>query len=202
MEVDAGKVTHFNGLNNHMHTTAYTPSEDCESHWTYGEIIELPLSASSATLKELLEIIRLDLGQDAVIELDQELVLELECMGCSTSEKMVTPMSDVSFEAAHCPSCGQMREVKMNHLITGDEPYLHRTLNSIGIPALHILRANNGEEYRFYELTGDLAETLHFSHFADTSGAIPIRKRIKIKGSVKIKDPKDNPAAGKIKLKD
>jgi adenylyltransferase/sulfurtransferase len=202
MDVEAGKVTHFNGLNNHMHTTAYTPSEDCESHWTYGEITELPLSAESATLKDLLEIIQLDLGQDAAIELDQEIVLGLECMACQTAEKMVKPMSEVSFEEAHCPNCGQMREVKMTHIITGDEPFTHHTLASIGVPPLHIIRANNAEEYRFYELTGDLKETLHFSHFEDTSGEVPLRERIKIKGAVKIKSPEENPAAGKITLKD
>src|SRR5512138_3347361 len=38
MPVEPGKVTHFNGLNNMMHTTAYVPREECESHWTYGDV--------------------------------------------------------------------------------------------------------------------------------------------------------------------
>lgn len=202
MDVEAGKVIHYNGLTNHMHTTAYTAKEDCESHWIYGDITELPLSAASATLAELLQIIRIDLGDDSVIELDQEIVLELECLTCKTTENTVSPLSKVSFEAAHCPNCGNMREVKLTHMITGEEPFLHHTLASAGIPALHIIRANNGEEYRFYELTGDLKETLHFSDFVDTTGEIPLRDRIKIGGKVKIKDPSQNPAAGKIKIKD
>jgi len=202
MDVEAGKVIHYNGLTNHMHTTAYTAREDCESHWIYGDITELPLSAETATLAELLQIIKIDLGDDAVIELDQEIVLGLECLTCKTTESTVSPLSRVSFEAAHCPNCGNMREVKLTHLITGEEPFLHHTLASVGIPALHIIRANNTEEYRFYELTGDLAETLHFSDFEDTSGIIPLRDRIKIGGKVKIKDPAQNPASGKIKIKD
>ena len=202
MDVEAGKVIHYNGLTNLMHTTAYTAREDCESHWIYGDITELPLRAETATLAELLQIIRIDLGDESVIELDQEIVTALECLTCKTSENIVSPMSEVSFEAAHCPNCGHMREVKMNHLITGDEPFLHHTLASVGIPPLHILRANNTEEYRFYELTGDLKETLHFTDFNDTSGEIPLRDRIKIGGKVKIKDPSQNPAAGKIKIKD
>ncbi|MBA4420340.1 MAG: hypothetical protein C0391_04260, partial [Anaerolinea sp.] len=48
---------------------------------------------------------------------------------------------------------------------TGEEPFLNQTLASVGVPALHILRAYNSEEYRFYELTGDLKEALHFKHF-------------------------------------
>ncbi len=202
MDVEAGKVIHYNGLTNHMHTTAYTHQEDCESHWIYGDITELPLRAETATIQELLKIIKIDLGDEAVIELDQEIVLELVCASCSKAENTIKPMSEVSFEAAHCPNCGEMREVKMTHLITGEEPFLHHTLASIGIPALHILRARNSQEYRFYELTGDLKETLHFSDFEDTTGEVPLRDRIKIGEKVKIKIPGKNPAAGKIKLKD
>jgi len=202
MDVEPGKVIHYNGLNNQMHTTAYTHQEDCESHWIYGDITELPISAHTATLEELLGIIKIDLGEEAVIELDQEIVLVLECMGCSTVENTLSPISQVSFEAAHCPNCGEMREVKMTHLITGEEDFLHRTLASVGIPPLHILRANNTQEYRFYELTGDLQETLHFKHFENTGDEITLRDRIKIGKPIKIKSPSKNPAAGKIKLKD
>ena len=49
--VKPGSVMHFNGMTNEMHVTAYTPVEDCESHWTYGEITELPLRADTTTLK-------------------------------------------------------------------------------------------------------------------------------------------------------
>ena len=50
MPVEPGKVTHFNGMVNEMHTTAYSPKDDCESHWTYGEITELPARAERTTL--------------------------------------------------------------------------------------------------------------------------------------------------------
>jgi adenylyltransferase/sulfurtransferase len=170
MPVEAGKVMHFNGLNNHMHTTAYLADEDCESHWTYGEISEIPLHSETNTLENLLTVARADLGPEAVIELDQELILSLSCGLCGTKEAALKPMSAVSFEAAHCPTCGEMREVEMTHIIAGDEPFLRRSLQSVGVPPLHILRANNGAEYRFYELTGDLEEALHFRHFQETNG--------------------------------
>ncbi|MDH3944866.1 MAG: ThiF family adenylyltransferase [Anaerolineae bacterium] len=202
MDVEAGKVTHFNGLTNHMHTTAYSHRDDCESHWIYGDVTELPIGAQTTTLKELYEIIRDDLGEEAVIELDQEIVLELECMTCQTVENTISAMSQVSFEAAHCPNCGNMREVKMTHVITGEEPYLQRTLASVGIPPLHIIKANNTKEYRFYELTGDLKNSLHFDHFAGTSDEVPVRERIKIGKKVRIKSAGQSPAAGKIKIKD
>ncbi|MFZ5858758.1 MAG: ThiF family adenylyltransferase [Chloroflexota bacterium] len=203
LPTEPGKVTHFNGMTNEMHTTAYSPREDCESHWTYGEITELPARAERTTLADLLRIARADLGPDAMIELDQELITALECPNCHTKENILKPLSEVSFEAAHCPSCGVLRESTMTHVVTGDEKFLHRALSSVGVPSLHILRAHNGVEYRFYELTGDLNEALHFSHFAQVGGnGAPARGRVRLKGEIKIKDdlPK-NPARGRVKLR-
>jgi hypothetical protein len=90
----------------------------------------------------------------------------------------------------------------LTHVITGQEKFLHRTLASVGVPALHILRANNGVQYRFYELTGDLPEALHFRHFEQTAGAdSPARGRVRLKDEVKIKGVKINPARGRVKLR-
>ncbi|MEK6221458.1 MAG: HesA/MoeB/ThiF family protein, partial [Chloroflexota bacterium] len=188
MDVESGKVTHFNGLTNHMHTTAYVEDEDCESHWVYGEITELPLRAETATLKDLLEIARTDLGKDALIELDQELILDLNCSVCQKNETMLQPISAVSFEMGHCPNCGEMREVNMTHHIHGEEEFLNRTLFSVGIPPLHIVRANNGVDYKFYELSGDLKTSLHFSDFEGTNGAEPqVESRIRLGKTIKPK---------------
>lgn len=165
MPVEPGKVLHYNGYTNFMHTTAYVPDAECESHWIYGDVTELPLRAETNTLAELLEIARGDLGPDTVLELDQELVLSLNCAACNTVEHVLKPLADVSFEAGHCPTCGEMREVNLTHSITGNEVFLQRTLHSVGVPPLHILRATNGAEFRFYELTGDLPTALHFNDF-------------------------------------
>jgi adenylyltransferase/sulfurtransferase len=228
MPIEPGKVTHFNGLTNVMHTTAYVPREECESHWTYGEVTELPARAERTTLQDLLRIARADLGEHAAIELDQELVTSLECPKCHSMEQVLKPMSEITFEAGHCPTCGILRDAQFTHVITGEENFLHRTLSSIGVPALHILRAQNGLEYRFYELTGDLPEALHFRHFDRSEPEkIQVRERIRLKGSIpsptsatattvgstpgRIRLKEDasqkgtpvrvKPAAGKIKLK-
>jgi molybdopterin/thiamine biosynthesis adenylyltransferase/DNA-binding transcriptional regulator YhcF (GntR family) len=189
MPVEAGKVVHFNGLNNEMHTSAYVPREDCESHWVYGDVVELPARADQTTLAEMLRIVRQDLGEDAVIELDQELILSLSCPSCNTREEVLRPLEDVTFEAGHCPSCGILRETEMTHEITGGESFLHRTLGSIGVPPLHILRARNASEFRFYELTGDLPEALHFRHFEGVAAAgTPLRERISLGAEVEPAD--------------
>ena len=200
MPVEPGKVVHFNGMTNEMHTTAYITREDCESHWTYGEINELPLRSETTTLDDLLRIIRADLGPEAVIELDQELILDLECPVCMTVDPILRPISEVSFEGAHCPTCGTFRETNMTHTVTGVESFTHHTLASIGVPPLHILRAHNSEEYRFYELNGDLPEALHFSHYegSERHPKIRMRNSIHLGDEVDIRDDSSRPARGRI----
>ncbi len=184
LPVQAGKVIHYNGMTNEMHISAYRARDDCESHWTYGEVTELQARAEKTTLEDLLRIARAELGPEAVIELDQELVLSLDCLHCRTTEPVLRPLAQVTFEAGHCPACGTLRQVNMTHLIRGDEPFLGRTLASVGVPPLHILRAFNGREYRFYELTGDLAEALHFRHFEGPSAVpeVQAQPRIRLRG--------------------
>ena len=180
MPVEAGKVTHFNGYTNHLHTTAYMPDQDCESHWIYGEVTELPLRAGSSTLRDLLSVAQSDLGSEAIIELDEELVLTLNCMNCNTIEHVLKPMSDVTYEAGHCPTCGLMREVNLTHTIRGDENFTDNTLASVGIPPLHVVRATNGREFRFYELNGDLEEALHFDDFTEAVPSPPHSHRVQL----------------------
>ncbi len=194
--VEPGKVIHFNGMTNEVHTTAYTAVEDCESHWTYGDITELPLRADTTTLSDMLQIAHRDLGPDAVLELDQELVLSLHCPQCGTREEVLQPISQVGFNRAHCPTCGVLRETEMTHALHGDEDFLERTLASVGVPALHVLRAYNTEEYRFYELHGDLQDALHFSHFERPADEEPIR----LSGRIKLKEPSKSSTKPKIKI--
>ena len=202
MPVEAGKVVHFNGLTNDMHTTAYVPRDDCESHWTYGEITELPARAERATLDDLLRIARADLGPEAIIELDQELVTSLECPNCHTLEDVLRPVSEITFEAGHCPTCGELREAQFTHMITGEENFLHRTLANVGVPPLHILRAHNGFEYRFYELSGDLPEALHFRHFEQTESEKPLKigGRIRLKEEVNLAESPINSVRNRIRI--
>lgn len=204
MPVEPGKVIHFNGMTNEMHTTAYLTRDDCESHWTYGEVIELPARAESTTLRDMLKIARADLGPDAILELDQELILALRCPICRTVEQILQPISQVSFEFAHCPACGALRETEMTHAITGDETFLDRSLASIGVPPLHVVRALSAQDYRFYELSGDLPTALHFNDFEEPSPTRrdAIRSRIHLGKQVSVDEGARSPARGRVVLHD
>ena len=202
MDVEAGKVIHFNGMTNEMHTTSYVAKEDCESHWIYGEIIELPLRADTTTIEAMMKIVNADLGPNALLDLDQELILSLECPSCKTLENILRPISEISFESAHCPNCDVLRETQMTHSLSGKEPFKHRTLASIGVPPLHILRAYNEKEFRFYELTGDLPEAFSFSDFSD-SRKYPrkaIRDRIQLGDEVVLPNSTVSNRQGRIKF--
>jgi hypothetical protein len=131
------------------------------------------------------------------------LLTSLDCPNCHTVEQVLRPLSEVTFEAGHCPTCGVLREATLTHMISGEENFLHRTLASVGVPPLHILRAHNGVDYRFYELAGDLPEALHFRHFeqAQKNTSESVRGRVRIKGEVKIKDLPPNQTRGRVKLR-
>jgi hypothetical protein len=88
-------------------------------------------------------------------------------------------------------------------MITGEEPFLNRTLASVGVPPLHIIRAHNGTEYRFYELSGDLPDTLHFRHFESSLKVEVKAPRIRIKEKVQLKDaPLVIRPRGRVRLRD
>jgi hypothetical protein len=69
---------------------------------------------------------------------------------------------------------------------------------------LHILRAQNGLEYRFYELTGDLPEALHFRHFErNETEPLRIGERIRLKGEMHLLDTTTSkPVQSRIRIKD
>ena len=200
LPVEPGKVVHFNGLTNEMHTSAYLPRDDCESHWIYGDVTELPARADRTSLEEMLRMARADLGPEAVLELDQEIVVSLNCPTCGTQEQVLRPLDEVTFESGHCPSCGVLRETELTHEISGRETFLHRTLSSVGVPRLHILRAHNAREFRFYELTGDLPEALHFRDFTGPQEPqpLPLRERIRLKARSDEEVGQENPAHGRV----
>ncbi len=62
-------------------------------------------------------------------------------------------------------------------------------------------------EYRFYELTGDLPEALHFRHFEQTiklAGADPLKvgSRVRLKDEIRIMDPASGSVRDRIRIKD
>lgn len=153
----AGEGLIFNGLINDVYKTKYTPTEECESHFSYDPIIETPFCAKSTTLQEVLQWLKKEFGDKALLELDRELILYLDCPACHQRELILKPQGKVFEQEALCPNCQTLREVESTHYLHGNEPFLERTLFEVGIPELHILSAVSEQGTHYFELTGDVS---------------------------------------------
>ncbi len=164
MEVQPGKALMINGLTNDIYMTEYPVKDGCMSHSMLEPIVELPdVTAAGTTLGALLAIARERLGPEAVLEFDSELVVAMECSSCGQDEPIFQRMARLYEDAAVCPNCGAKREMRLTHRITGEEDFLDRTLAQVDVPPLGIIRARNGRERVYFELTGDKATFLQFT---------------------------------------
>jgi adenylyltransferase/sulfurtransferase len=163
MEVQPGKALMINGLTNDIYTTEYPVKDACMSHATLEPIVELiERSSADTTLGELLAISRERLGPETVLEFDGELVVSMVCPNCNLESQVLRKMARLSESAFTCPNCGGRREMILTHRIDGSEDFLSATLEEVDIPPLGIVRARNGSESVYYELTGDLGKALGF----------------------------------------
>lgn len=163
MEVQPGKALMINGLTNDIYTTEYPENGACFSHSRMDPIVELPgIKASNTTLGGLLEIASDRLGDAAVLEFDGEIVVAMDCPSCGRSEPIFEKMARLYENATTCPNCGSRREMRLTHRIEGNEPFLNRTLEEFDVPPLGIIRARNGDERQYLELTGDTETFLAF----------------------------------------
>ncbi len=163
MEVQPGTALMINGLTNDIYTTEYPVREGCFSHSMLSPIIELPeASAETTTVADLLHVARQRLGDATVLEFDGEIVVSMECPNCGQVSPVYKRMARLYEGQFACPNCGERREMRLTHRITGDEDFLERTLAEIDVPPLGILRARNGQKHLFLELTGDKATFLRF----------------------------------------
>lgn len=156
MEVISGRGLVFNGLMNDVYTTEYPVKEDCQSHWIWQPIVELPwASAEKTTLKKMWQEACKLLGPTTTIAIPP-FVTEMECLKCGKIVPFNRPIHTISVEEGNCTDCKDIMQIHRYERIKGDEPFLDRTLAEIGIPPLDILPASNESyEEAFFELTGD-----------------------------------------------
>jgi adenylyltransferase/sulfurtransferase len=156
MEVQPGKAIMINGLTNDIYTTEYPVKKGCMSHSRLEPIVELPeVTAESTTLGELLEIAQDHLGEDAALEFNGELVVSMYCPACDETTPVFKQMARLYEEESVCPNCNGRREMNLTHRISGDEPFLDRTLAQVDVAPLSIIRGRGREGRIYLELTGD-----------------------------------------------
>ena len=57
------------------------------------------------------------MGDDAVLELEHELVLGASCQRCDRSEDVMAPVDALDAGAGLCPKCGEPSKLEFAHTI-------------------------------------------------------------------------------------
>ncbi|GHU64761.1 hypothetical protein AGMMS49983_11200 [Clostridia bacterium] len=153
----AGKGYVFNGLTHDSYVVEYQRKENCMSHETFDFVAEMPWASDSITLRELLQTIKAELGETAVVDLDRDIATTATC-SCGAAKDLFAPVHKLRGEDITCPQCGQTMSFQQFHTLEGGEEFLDKTVQSIGLPLLHIVSGRVGFDIRQYEFTGDLIE--------------------------------------------
>jgi hypothetical protein len=146
----------INGLTNDVYTTEYPVKDFCMSHSRLEPIVELPdARADKTTLADLFTIAHAELGDEAALEFDGELVVSMHCPTCDETTPFFKRMARLYEQEQTCPTCSTKRDLNLTHRINGDEDFLARTLAEVDVPPLSIIRARSGDKHVYYEITGD-----------------------------------------------
>jgi len=160
LEVLAGKGYVFNGLTHDSYVVTYTRKPDCYSHETFDEIRQTGRSVNETTLRDLLNEIKSELGDDAIVEFNNDVLEGLECTHCETIESVFKSLGKVTEEEGQCPECGEMRFARTLHSVYGGEDFLDKTFAEIGIPPFDIVTGRAGMNQIFLEFDKDAPTVL------------------------------------------
>lgn len=163
MEVEPGIGMMINGLTNDIYKTEYPVIPD-RLHAPLEPIVPLVNNRSdSTTLADLLTIARSMIGSEAVLEFSGEIVISMTDPESGDEQFYFKRMARLTEREYLSPISGLRRDMHLTHRVTGTEDYLDRTLADFDQPPLSIIRARNGKERVYLELTGDKESFFQFS---------------------------------------
>ncbi|NQT40487.1 MAG: ThiF family adenylyltransferase [Planctomycetes bacterium] len=160
LEVLAGRGFVFEGTTHQSYVVSYTRKEDCPAHDADDPVEVLPLRVGETRVGDFLERVRGDLGPEAVIETNTDLLASLHCPKCDSDEPLLTSLGKVTERQGRCPQCGEDRAPETYHTIGQQEALLDHTLAELGVPAWDVLAGRCGLRQCFYEFAGDREEVL------------------------------------------
>lgn len=149
-----GKGFVFNGLTHDSYVIDYQEKPDCMSHDIYEDIIKMPWSVTNVTIKEAINQVHSDLGENAVVELDRDIATVAKCE-CGHQKELFTPVHKLKGSMLTCPHCGKQMSFESVHTFNGNEEYAELTFEKIGIPKLHIISGRSGLNIKHYEFSND-----------------------------------------------
>lgn len=142
----AGKGLVFKGLTNEFYEVVYQRKKGCYGHEALGELVPLHAGVQDLSLGAILEKARSELGADAALELNRDVLRELECPNCHTRTERLASLGTVTEAQARCPACETERIPHVLHEIDGDCGLLAKTPAEIGVPPFDIVTARCGEK--------------------------------------------------------
>jgi molybdopterin/thiamine biosynthesis adenylyltransferase len=157
----AGQGFIFDGTNLQSYLVSYPRLDDCPSHDVMSPIEVLPWSVADTTVGTLLDHIRSDLGPNAMIEVNHDLLSSLTCPTCDRTFPRFASLGKVTESDGLCPQCGAPCAPNMYHTIGAELPP-GKTLAQLGVPPWDILAGRCGMNQRYYEFAGDRARVLGY----------------------------------------
>ncbi|MCO5190167.1 MAG: ThiF family adenylyltransferase [Anaerolineae bacterium] len=155
MEVEPGVGMMINGLTNDIYKTEYPVVAD-RLHAPLEPIVPLANNCSdTTTLADLLTIARGMIGSEAALEFSGEIVISMTDPESGDEQFYFKRMARLTEREYLSPTSGLRRDMHLTHRVTGEEDFLNRTLAEFDQPPLAIIRARNGKERIYLELTGD-----------------------------------------------
>ena len=154
MPVAAGSAMVFNGVTNQFYTTRLPFRDDCLSHETYPEPIELPLG-HAAPVARLFEAAHRTLEGPLTLALERDLVVAIACPRCGGRSEVLRPRTKVRQSEAVCPSCREPGRPEIVNAIEEGTDLASQPLARVGVPAYDIVRIDGESASGFFLLAGD-----------------------------------------------
>ena len=154
LPVAAGSAMVYNGVGNQFYSTRLPRREDCLSHETYPEPVELPLSSRSS-VAQLFEAARPHVEGPLELVLDRELVVALECPRCEWRGAVMRPRIKVRADEAVCPNCRESARPEFASAVEESSPLADQPLCRVGIPPYDMVRVDGPSGSGFFLLAAD-----------------------------------------------
>jgi molybdopterin/thiamine biosynthesis adenylyltransferase len=149
----AGAGFQFVGLTHDSYIVRYPRREDCLSHDLY-ERRHLIVTPSEVSFRELLALAQQELGEDAVLELEHEIVVAGHCRQCEQAQTIRRPLDALHTGAGLCPTCGIPWRLELAHTLDESSSLLDCRPHELGLPGTDYVVARSGHERRFFALLG------------------------------------------------
>jgi adenylyltransferase/sulfurtransferase len=149
----AGAGFQFVGLTHDSYIVRYGRREDCLSHDSY-DPAAVRVLAHDAPFRELLALVQDELGEEAVLELEHEVVVAGSCQQCGHEQPIRRPVDALRAGSGLCPQCANPWRLEFAHTIDEGSPLLTACSSDLGLPAADYVVGRSGLDRRFLALTG------------------------------------------------